>query len=94
MSKNHSIENIERGMVAWSRAGHDIGKLYVIIAFDEQYAYLADGKIRTLENPKKKKWKHIQVRKKIQEELSDLSWDDIRDEQIKRAVKIAKKQEV
>ena len=49
------------GMLARSKAGHDTGKIYVIIDVDETYVYLADGSIRTLDHPKKKKKKHVQV---------------------------------
>ena len=45
------------GMLARSAAGHDKGKIYVIIAADSAYVYLVDGKSRTLEKPKKKKQK-------------------------------------
>lgn len=86
------MENIVRGMMAWSRAGHDAGKLYVIIEADEQYVYLADGKNRRLENPKKKKRKHIQVMKQIPKELAGLDWSKSKNEDIKRAVKIVSKE--
>ena len=43
------------GMLAKSKAGHDLGKIYVIVNEDEEYVYLCDGKIRTLEKLKKKK---------------------------------------
>ena len=49
------------GMLAKSLAGHDEGQIYVIVAADQKYVYLADGKIRLIEKPKKKKKKHIQL---------------------------------
>lgn len=55
------IDNVERGMLAKSKAGHDKGHLYVIYEADEAYVYLVDGKIRTVGNPKKKKKKHVQI---------------------------------
>lgn len=55
------MERFKAGMLARSKAGHDIGKVYVIIEVDDTYVYLADGSIRTLKNPKKKKRKHVQV---------------------------------
>ena len=55
------MERFKAGMLARSKAGHDIGKVYVIIEVDDAYVYLADGSIRTLKNPKKKKRKHVQV---------------------------------
>ncbi len=47
---------------AWSspKAGRDKGQLFYVIDTDEQYVYLADGKSRKLEKPKRKKRKHVQ----------------------------------
>ena len=42
------MDRYEIGMLAKSKAGHDAGKVYVIIDVDETYVYLADGRIRTL----------------------------------------------
>ena len=48
------------GFLASSKAGHDKDKIYVIIKEDSEYVWLADGKLRTVNNPKKKRKKHIQ----------------------------------
>lgn len=50
--------------MAISLAGHDRDKIYLIVGEEKEYVYLADGKIRTCNNPKKKNRKHIQVIKK------------------------------
>jgi ribosomal protein L14E/L6E/L27E len=55
------INIVERGMLAKSKAGHDKGHLYVIYDVDETYVYLVDGEIRTIDKPKKKKQKHVQI---------------------------------
>ena len=55
------MAEIRKGMLARSRAGHDAGALYVITEADDTYVYLVDGKIRTLDKPKKKKKKHVQI---------------------------------
>ncbi|MCM1175789.1 MAG: KOW domain-containing RNA-binding protein [Blautia sp.] len=55
------------GMLASSKAGHDKNTVYVIIKEETEYVYLADGGIRTLEKPKRKNKKHIQVIKKCPE---------------------------
>ncbi len=55
------INIVETGMLAKSKAGHDKGQLYVIYDVDETYVYLVDGKIRTIDKPKKKKRKHVQI---------------------------------
>ena len=55
------MDRLEKGMLAKSKAGHDKGHLYVIYDVDETYVYLVDGEIRTIDKPKKKKRKHVQI---------------------------------
>ena len=52
------------GCMAISLAGHDKDKIYLIVGEEKEHVYLADGKIRTCKNPKKKNKKHIQIIKK------------------------------
>ena len=40
--------------VVQSLAGHDQGKLFYVIAVENDYVHLANGKDRTLEKPKRK----------------------------------------
>ncbi|MDE6603904.1 MAG: KOW domain-containing RNA-binding protein [Lachnospiraceae bacterium] len=56
-------ENIV-GMLATSKAGHDKDSVYVIIREDAEYIYVADGRSRTVDRPKRKNRKHIQLIKK------------------------------
>ena len=52
----------ELGVLAVSRAGHDRGRLYVIVGRSEsEYVLLADGKTRKLDHPKKKKLRHVSL---------------------------------
>ena len=44
-----------------SLAGRDKGQLFFVIDTDDQFVYLADGKGRRLESPKRKKRKHVQA---------------------------------
>ena len=44
--------------VVVSVAGRDQGELFYVIARDETHLFLANGKDRTLEKPKRKKRKH------------------------------------
>ncbi len=46
--------------VVISTAGRDKGKLFYVIGTDPVYLNLANGKDRTLEQPKRKKRRHIQ----------------------------------
>ena len=46
--------------VVVSTAGRDQGQWFYVIAQDQTYLYLADGKGRSLEKPKRKKRRHVQ----------------------------------
>ena len=51
---------VDKSSLVVSKAGRDQGQLFYVINADEQYVYLADGKSRRLEKPKRKKRKHIE----------------------------------
>lgn len=57
------------GFLAKSTAGHDKNQIYLIVGESGDSVLLADGRIRTCENPKKKNKKHIQVIKKFEDSL-------------------------
>lgn len=78
------------GMLATSKAGHDKAEVYVIVAEDEKYVYLCDGRLRPLEKPKKKSRKHIQIIKtKVNEDLQERLRNGmtVYNEEIKRMIK-------
>lgn len=53
----------ELGSVVLSKAGRDRGRYFVVVEkLDGQYVALADGDLRKLQNPKKKKIKHLDVK--------------------------------
>lgn len=58
------------GQMVRSIAGRDNGTAYVVVRTDGNYVYVADGAIRKLENPKKKKFKHIQGSYNISEGIT------------------------
>lgn len=58
--------------LAKSKSGHDKGHYYVIIREEEEYVYVADGVLKTLEKPKKKNRKHIQIIKTIPGEVAEV----------------------
>lgn len=72
------------GMLASSKAGHDKNNVYVIIREDDAYVYLVDGKIRTMDKPKKKNRKHIQIIKRVQIETDETLLNDL---EIKKLIK-------
>ena len=54
------INNIHISDVVVSTAGRDTGDWFYVIAEDPIYLFLANGKDRTLDKPKRKKRKHVQ----------------------------------
>ena len=53
-------DNIHISDVVVSTAGHDQGQLFYVIAMDDEFLYLANGKDRNLDKLKRKKRKHVQ----------------------------------
>ena len=68
---------IERGSLVYSIAGRDKGSLFLVLKRDGDFVYLADGDLRKVENPKKKKIKHINKTNTLLE-FEDVSNSDIR----------------
>lgn len=84
-------------MFAISKAGHDKGQMYVILKEEGKYLYLVDGKTRGVDNPKKKKKKHVQPVKtgadeKLAEKIKDMR--TIYNEEIRFAIKSRTNKEV
>ena len=51
---------VQVGSVVISTAGRDSGRSFLVVGLqDEKYVYIADGDLRRLAKPKKKKLKHI-----------------------------------
>lgn len=56
----NSSKELEVGQFVKSRAGRDKDKVFIVLSIiDEHFVYLVDGDLRKLENPKKKKVKHL-----------------------------------
>lgn len=56
------MENIAPGQVVISKAGRDKGRKFIILKkIDRDYVYIADGCLRKVEKPKKKKIKHLKI---------------------------------
>ena len=51
--------DISKSDIVLSLAGRDKGKLFYVMDTEENFVILADGKGRKLENPKRKKLKHV-----------------------------------
>jgi len=51
-----------KGQIALSLAGRDKGRLFQIVEIpDVNYALIADGQLRKIDKPKRKKLKHLKL---------------------------------
>ena len=50
-----------RGQIIKSTAGRDKGYFMTVVATDDRYVYVCDGKERRLSSPKRKNPKHLKV---------------------------------
>lgn len=56
------MESVLPGQVVVSKAGRDAGKKFVVVSIiNEIYVQIADGELRKIEKPKKKKLKHLRI---------------------------------
>ncbi len=77
MSKKRDVSRFKIGQMVEATAGHDIKKLYVIIGIQDERLYLADGRRKTVENPKVKNICHVRrmnyidpiIEKKLNEQI-------------------------
>lgn len=61
---------IKEGTVVKSIAGHDKGSFYVAVRLENEFAFIADGRRRKAEKPKKKKLRHLAAtRRTLEHEL-------------------------
>ena len=66
------MKKIYSGCFAISLKGHDTDVVYAVLEEDDNYVYLANGKERKADSPKKKKKKHIKCfyERKLREYIS------------------------
>lgn len=58
---------IVEGSIVRSIAGRDKGDLFIVLSRDGEYVYLANGELRKVDRPKKKKLKHLQGTNSVSE---------------------------
>ena len=62
---------MEVGRVVFSKAGRDQGHYFVVVdVIDDDYVAIANGCQRKVDNPKKKKIKHLVAKPELLEEIS------------------------
>ena len=80
------------GDIVISILGHDTGEWYLVKRIDEQFVYLINGKTKTVDNPKKKKIKHIYKTEYNSNELAFklINENYIQNAEIRKALKFFK----
>lgn len=76
---------IQRGSLVYSIQGRDKGSLFLVLKKEGDFVYLADGDQRKLENPKKKKIKHINKTNT----LVEIDFENISNSEIRKMLKKA-----
>ena len=64
--------DIVAGSLVFSAAGRDKGKEFLVLSVEENICFVADGKLRKAENPKKKKFKHLMGTNKVSAPLNEI----------------------
>ena len=87
---------LKTGMLVESRAGHDKGELSIVTDMDDEFVYVCDGKIRTVDRPKKKKEKHVAKKSGVPEIIAEKLIDrkPVTNEDIKRVIKLWRSENV
>jgi len=77
------------GQVVKSKAGRDKGNVFIVVdVLSKDYVLIADGEIRKIERPKKKKVKHLIKYNAIEYEIRDklLEGKKVQNSEIKKTL--------
>lgn len=67
-----TTKDIMVGQYVRSKAGRDKDRIFVVTeVVDEKYVHIADGDLRRIEKPKKKKIRHLAVLAQVSETLKE-----------------------
>ena len=69
MAKKRDVNRFQSGQMVLADAGHDRGKLYVILEIQGENLLIADGIRKTVEKPKKKNICHVRRMNYIDSEI-------------------------
>ncbi len=72
---------------AKSLSGHDKNQYYLVVKKEAEFLFLVNGINRTLENPKKKNEKHVQMIKKLPTAVEEILATEQSNLTVKRAIK-------
>ena len=83
------------GQYVQSTQGRDAGKTFIVVGIaDENHVLIADGKLRSIEKPKKKKVKHLIPKQELFSSLREklLSGECVYDAHIRKDIKALRDQ--
>ncbi|MBP2024929.1 KOW domain-containing protein [Peptoniphilus stercorisuis] len=76
--------SINVGQIVKSKVGRDAGRIFLVFkVIDDDYLYLVDGSLRKLDNPKKKKIKHLIIYK----DIVNIDVENLNDSFLRKALK-------
>lgn len=64
--------DIYPGRIVVSTAGRDKNRYFVVLSVEGDYCLIADGKVRKVDMPKKKKIKHLRVTEFFLNEIAEM----------------------
>jgi ribosomal protein L14E/L6E/L27E len=71
------VSGIQIGQYVRSKAGRDKNHIFLVMeVIDHEYVLVADGDVRRVESPKKKKIKHLYEYKQISDVVREKKTDD------------------
>ena len=80
------MEKLE-GIIVRSKAGRDKGELFIILKAEGEYVYIANGELRKVDRPKKKKLKHLQLTGYVSEFIAaKLVADGVTNREVRKAL--------
>ncbi|MFA5449940.1 MAG: KOW domain-containing RNA-binding protein [Clostridia bacterium] len=82
-------KQIELGSVVYSKAGRDSGRFFTVVEItDADFVKIADGKLRKLASPKKKRIKHLKSQGVILAEIAEklVAGEEIKDAEVRKAL--------
>ncbi|TDT50411.1 KOW domain-containing RNA-binding protein [Fonticella tunisiensis] len=66
------MEGVALGQIVHSRAGRDKDRYFIVVGIiDENYVLISDGDLRKIDNPKKKKIKHLVFHNRFAEDIAE-----------------------
>ncbi|MBP2071989.1 MULTISPECIES: KOW domain-containing RNA-binding protein [Thermoanaerobacterium] len=84
------MDDTSIGRIVKSKAGRDKDRIFIIVGVaDEKHVLIADGDLRKIEKPKKKKLIHLQKYNEVDETIREkiLKGETVTNAEIKNALK-------